>query len=265
MIDYHLHTKRCGHATGTMEAYLAEAERKNIREIGFADHFPLELLGYVPDHSVTMSAHELDDYIADIKRLRESAAIPVLLGAEVDYLPGREAVTAEALAGYPFDYVIGSIHFLDGWDFTHPHYTNRYSTMDIDGLYHKYFAVVKKLAESRLFDIVGHLDVVKKFSFFPRKNRDDLVAVTCRALAENGLCVELNTAGWRAPVGEAYPAGEFLRACLQLGVPVTLGSDAHKPQDVGSDLDRAVSLLIGLGFSEIATFVNRKRVMRPLY
>jgi histidinol-phosphatase (PHP family) len=264
MIDYHLHTNRCGHATGTMEAYLTEAETKNISEIGFADHFPLGLLGYVPDHPVSMGALELEDYMADVKRLRELAAIPIRLGVEVDYLPGREAVTAEALAGYPFDYVMGSIHFLDGWDFTNPCDMSRYSTMDIDGLYHKYFTVVKKLAESRLFDIVGHLDVVKKFSFFPRENWDDVIAATCRALADNGLCVELNTAGWRAPVGEAYPAKEFLRTCLQLGVPVTLGSDAHIPQDVGSDLDRAVSLLIGLGFSEIATFVNRKRVMRPL-
>jgi len=211
-----------------------------------------------------MEADELQDYVADVERLRQKASIPVRLGVEVDYLPGRESVTGRALAGFTFDYVIGSVHFLDGWDFTHPRYVDTYSTLDIDGLYEQYFVTVQRMAESRLFDIVGHLDVVKKFSFFPRRNWGALVSNTCRVLAEHGLCVELNTAGWRAPVEEAYPAAIFLKQCLSLGIPVTLGSDAHYPHDVGSGLQRAVSLLAGIGYTEIATFSNRKRIMLPI-
>jgi histidinol-phosphatase (PHP family) len=264
MIDYHIHTARCCHASGTMDEYLAEAERKGLAEIGFADHLPLEMLGCEPDDQVTMLPAELPDYLADVERIRQKASIPVLTGIEADYLPGRESVTAAVLAAYPFDYVIGSIHFLEDWDFTHPRYVEQYRKADVDLLYEQYFAVVARLAESRLFDIAGHLDVVKKFAFFPQGDWSALVDKTCRILAANDLCVELNSGGWRAPVGEAYPGPAFLEKCLSLGVPVTLGSDAHSPRDVGDGLERAVALLKKVGFTEVATFIGRKRIMRPL-
>ncbi|MBS4022190.1 MAG: histidinol-phosphatase HisJ family protein [Dethiobacter sp.] len=264
MIDYHIHTSRCCHATGVIDEYLAEAERKGLLEIGFADHFPLELLGCEPENRVTMHADELPAYLADVERMRKIACIPVRTGVEADYLPGREEVTAAALAAYPFDYIIGSIHFLDSWDFTHPRYLEHYRKTDLDLLYEQYFATVAKMAGSGLFDIAGHLDVVKKFAFFPQKDWSYLVEKTCRVLAANDLCVELNSSGWRAPVAEAYPSRTFLEKCRSLGVAVTLGSDAHCPGDVGRDLGRAVSLLKEAGFAEVAVFEGRKRMMRPL-
>ena len=264
MIDYHIHTSRCCHASGTMDEYLAEAERKGLTEIGFADHLPLEMLGYQPENQVSMLPEELPGYLADVERLRHKTNIRLITGIEADYLPGRESVTAAVLAAYPFDYVIGSIHFLKDWDFTHPRYVEQYRKADVDQLYEQYFAVVARLAESRLFDIAGHLDVVKKFAFFPQRDWSGLVEKTCRALAANDLCVELNTGGWRAPVGEAYPGTVFLEKCLALGVPVTLGSDAHCPGDVGMGLGRAAALLKKVGFTEVATFKDRKRTMRPL-
>lgn len=263
MIDYHLHTHRCDHAPGAMEDYLSEAERKGLLEMGFADHFPLELPGFAPESPVTMRGGELADYLADVAGLREVASIAVRAGVEVDYLPGSERVTQELLAAYSFDCVIGSIHFLDRWDFTHPNYAARYQTMDIDTLYEQYFATVAALAQCGLFDIVGHLDVVKKLFLFPRRRWHNLLADTCRVLARNGLCVELNTAGWRAPVGEAYLSEAFPQECLKLHVPVTLGSDIHRPEDMGSGLARAILLLKNLGFREIATF-GRRMAMTPL-
>jgi histidinol-phosphatase (PHP family) len=247
-----------------MEEYLAEAKRKGLLEIGFADHFPLDLLGFTPETPVTMRGDELPAYLADVALLREQASIPVRLGVEVDYLPGREALTARLLAALPLDYCIGSIHFLDGWDFTNPRYAGRYQAEDTDLLYARYFAMLQGLAESRLFDVVGHLDIIKKFAYFPRGSIEHLVEETCRVLAGAGLCVELNTAGWRAPAGEAYPSELFLRCCLELGIPVTLGSDAHRPEDVGAGLERAVGLLKRLGCREVAIFSGRKRSLRPL-
>lgn len=259
MLDYHIHTYRCCHATGTMAEYLAEAERKGLSEIGFADHFPLEMLGCTPENQVSMRADELEEYLSDVQTIRDSAAIPVKLGIEVDYLPGCEAVTGRLLAAYPFDYVIGSIHFLNNWDFTHPDQVERYKTASIDELYEEYFTVVGQLAKSGLFDIVGHLDVVKKFAFFPQRSWAGLMRETCATLAANDICVELNTSGWRAPVKEAYPSAAFLKICREMGIPVTLGSDAHCPQDVGRDLNRAVSILRDLGFTEAAVFSGRVR------
>jgi histidinol-phosphatase (PHP family) len=247
-----------------MEEYLAEAQAKGLREIGFADHFPLALLEFTPETQVTMTAGELEGYLRDVLAIQERSTLPVRLGVEVDYLPGREALTGKVLARYPLDYCIGSIHFLGDWDFTHPRYVSHYRTCDADRLYRTYFKTLQALAESGLFDIVGHLDVIKKYAFFPQHDWGDLLRETCRVLAASDICVELNTAGWRSPAKEAYPSEAFLRECCRLGIPVTLGSDAHCPQDVGSGLPQAVSLLKQLGFSAVTAFACRKRIMLPL-
>lgn len=264
MIDYHIHTRRCRHATGSMEEYLAEAKKKELLEIGFADHFPVELLGVNPEDQVNMDADELPHYLADVERIKEMASMPVRTGIEVDFLPGREEITAGLLARYPFDYVTGSIHFMDGWDFTHPGRFRQFSGRDLKLVYEQYFVLVEKLAASRLFDIIGHLDVVKKFGFFPREDWSWLVDRTCRSLAGEDICVELNTAGWRAPVREQYPSEAFLQKCLEYRVPVTLGSDAHRPGEVGDGLERAVALIEKIGFTEVAVFNRRERTMLPL-
>lgn len=263
-LDYHIHTSRCCHATGTMEEYVAVAEKREMTEIGFSDHFPLELLGVVPENPVSMAAAELAGYIADVQRLQKQTSIPVKLGIEVDFVPGMEKEAAKLLAAYNFDYVIGSIHFLDEWDFTHPAHVKRYESMNIYELYERYFAVVRQLAQSGICQIVGHMDVVKKFAFFPRKAWDHLLIETCQAIKDADLCVEVNTAGWRAPVAEAYPGVFMLEKCLQLGIPVTLGSDAHRPQDVGGGIQRASFMLYKLGFREVASFAGGKRTMHPL-
>ncbi|HHU29740.1 MAG: histidinol-phosphatase HisJ family protein [Bacillota bacterium] len=264
IVDYHLHTSRCGHATGEMAEYLAAARKRGVEDVGFADHFPLELLGEAPKRGISMAAEELEGYFAEIKELQQTVDIPVKIGAEVDYFPGREETAAKVLAGYDFDYLIGSVHYLDGWDFTHPGRRDLYAGKDIMELYRQYFAAICRLAESGLFDIVGHLDVIKKFGYFPPGDWTEIIDKTCRVLKETGICVEFNTSGWRAPVGEAYPGPAFLQKCRELGVPVTLGSDAHSVRDAGRGLDRAVRILRQLGFREIAVFSGRRRTMCPL-
>jgi histidinol-phosphatase (PHP family) len=264
LFDYHIHTSRCCHASGAMSEYLEEAVRKGLTEMGFADHFPLGLLNVVPDHPVTMQPPELPDYIRDVAEIRQTSPIPIRLGVEMDYLPGREKETAALLKQYDFDYVIGSIHFMDNWDFTHPGQAARYEEQDVDQIYRQYFTLVQSMAQSGLFPIIGHLDVVKKFSYFPRKNWDALLEETCAVLKKADVTVEMNTSGWRAPVGDAYPGEAFLDRFLDLGIPVTLGSDAHCPRDVGSGLRRAVAMLEKMGFRELAMFEGGERKMRPL-
>ncbi len=260
MIDYHLHTSRCCHAEGTPAEYLARAETIGLQEIGFADHFPLGLLDYTPRVQVTMLPDELDSYIEDIEDLKAASRIvSIKTGIEVDYLPGTEKKLEQLLTKHNFDYVIGSIHFLDGWDFTHPVYAVSYQERDLDALYETYFELVWSACRSGYFDIIGHIDVIKKFGFRPRGAIDHYLQETARVLAETDTSFELNTAGRDAPVGEFYPDRRLLEEALAQGVSITAGSDAHGPGQVGRYFDEAEKLLREVGYGELATFTKRKK------
>ncbi|MFO7951197.1 MAG: histidinol-phosphatase HisJ family protein [Bacillota bacterium] len=260
MIDYHLHTARCCHATGSLLDYLAEAERKGIDEVGFADHFPLDLLGFQPRNQVTMDSCELAEYIAEIEELKITASnLTLKLGIEIDYLPGTEEKLEKLLEKYSFDFVIGSIHFMDRWDFTHPDYANDYRNHDLEKLYRQYFNLVWSACKSGLFDIIGHIDVIKKFGYRPEGDLDYLRSETARLLKNTGICFELNTAGRDAPVGEFYPDRRLIEICFAEGVPVTMGSDAHAPEQVGRYYPEAISELKEAGYREVAVFKKRKR------
>ncbi len=265
MVDYHLHTARCRHAEGALKDYLFEAEQKNLDEIGFADHFPLGLLDYTPRVQVTMDPEELEEYIEQVEELKHaSSRVAVRVGIEIDYLPGTEKKLANLLKKSAFDYIIGSIHFMDGWDFTHPVYANDYAGRDIDALFHSYFELVWDACKSGLFDVIGHIDVIKKFGYQPSYDLEPLWAKTARLLKTTGTCLELNTAGRDAPVGEFYPDRRLLEMCFRENVPVTLGSDAHGPGQVGRYIMEAGELLKAVGYRELAVFERRKRKSVPL-
>lgn len=265
MIDYHIHTSRCCHACGSVEEYLQEAERKGIEEIGFADHFPLGLLDYSPRVQVTMNPSELEEYMDQVLSLKSRAdRVRVRLGIEVDYIPGREKMLERLLKRYSFDYVIGSIHFMGDWDFTHPVYADTYRNRDIEDIYSKYFRMIGDLCRSGLFDIVGHIDVVKKFGYRPDGGFEERWFEIARLLKDAGTCLELNTAGRDAPVGEFYPDRRLLEISCAEGVPVTTGSDAHDPAQVGRYFIEAEELLRSAGYTELAAFSGRTRQAIPL-
>ncbi len=265
MLDYHVHTALCRHAEGTLEEYLAEAERKGLTEIGFADHFPLGLLDYTPRAQVTMDPEELSGYIDTVLKLGASSGkVKVKLGIEVDYLPGKEENLREQLSRYPFDYIIGSVHFMDGWDFTHPVYAADYKNKDMGQLYGRYFKLVQQACLSGLFDIIGHVDVIKKFGFRPLEDLEPLWIETARMLRETGTCIELNTAGRDAPVEVFYPDQRLLELCLAEGVSITLGSDAHAPRQVGRYFSEAAAMLKEAGCSELVSFSRRRRATLKL-
>ncbi len=266
MIDYHLHTPLCRHALGAPADYLEAARGKGLREIGFADHYPLGLLGVKPHAEVTMSPEELPQYVSEIKALAAGEKeIRVKLGAEVDYLPGKEKELARLLAREPFDYVIGSIHFMDDWDFTHPYFAARFEEADLEAVYRRYFELLWQACRSGLFDIIGHIDVIKKFGYrLPPAALEPYLQRTARILKECGLCYELNSAGRAAPAAEFYPGRRLLELCCREGVPVTLGSDAHAPDQVGRYFDEALQLLQEVGYRELAVFTARQRSFIPL-
>lgn len=255
-VDYHIHTARCGHARGEMAEYLARAEALGLSELGFADHLPLL---HMVDDSLTMSLDELPAYVEDVRATASKAAIPVRLGIEADYVPETRDELTELIGAYPFDYVLGSVHFLDGWAFDDPRRIAGYDGKDPDALYDAYFEAAIDAVNSGLFDVLAHPDLIKKFAILPEADLSAHYEALADAVAGQGVAVEVSTAGLRKPVGEIYPTREFLRVCRLRDVPVTLGSDAHAPEEVGYEFASAVALLRSVGYAEIATFAGRRR------
>lgn len=249
--DYHIHTALCGHADGEPREYVERAIALGMTEIGFADHLPLsmhEQPGYA------MRREDVGEYVATVQALAREYApqIRILLGAEVDYFEQSVETDAALLAEYPFDYAIGSVHFVgDGFSFDHPRNARRFGRYGVDNVYLASYELAAKAASTGLFDIIGHLDLAKKHGHRP----DDAGRVSAAASAAltairaAGVAIELNTAGWRKPVGEAYPAPGLLAEAAALGIPLAFGSDAHHPDDVGSDFARAEALARAAGYA----------------
>jgi len=262
LVDYHIHTRMCGHAEGEMEEYVKEAIRKGLGEIGFNEHFPiLHLEDKELARRLAMSIDEFPIYVEHVQRLQKEfkKRISIKLGCEIDYLPGNMEMIMNTINEYDFDYLYGSVHFLDDWMIDHPDHKSRFENQDLYKVYKDYFSLVEEAAESRLFDCISHIDVIKKFGYKPDKDLTCIYEQTAMTLKHANVCIDVNTSGLYKPVGEIYPQEKFLKICYKHNVPVTLGSDAHKPEHVGRDFDKAVSLIKRAGYREIVRFSKRQR------
>ena len=265
LVDYHTHHYRCGHAEGQLDEYVEAAIAAGLDEIGLSDHSPIYHFGEDPHPlpKTAMSQHELPAYMVAIQEIRERFAgrIIVRLGIESDYVLGWDDHDRGLWRQYPLDYVIGSIHWLDHWSIFNPALP---PDRDHDEVYREYLLATQAAARSGAYDIIGHLDCIKTAGHLPERSVTPLLEATVRVLAESNVAIELNTSGWRKPIAECYPRAELLACCFHYGVPVTLSSDAHAPGQVASGFGDAVALLRQIGYSEIATFVQRERRMVPL-
>ncbi len=263
MIDYHIHGNFCGHATGDLDEYVVEALHREFVEIGFSAHLPKVT---DPDPYHAMLEEDLPRYVSRVRGLQERYGdrITIKLGIEADFFPGYEKETQRLIDAYPFDYVLGSIHFLDDWHFTSRAGLLRYRSENPDTAYVRYFDLVTQLIRSGLFDVLAHPDAIRRAGFRPRIPMEGAYVDVVRLLREGGMAIEVNTAGIRRSTGALYPEPAFLAVAAREGIPVTVGSDAHTPMDVGRDLDEAFRLLLELGIGEIATYSKRRITMRPL-
>src|SRR5262249_22025872 len=236
-------------------------------ELGFSDHL---FLYWLPadgrDPLLGMAEWEHDYYIQDVERCRTryAADITIRLSTEADFIPGHEQRLESILRGYDWDYVIGSVHFIDGWGFDDSRYRSKFASHDIDALYAHYFDLVGDSAETGLFDTIGHCDLVKKFGHRPAVDQSLAYTSLAARLSGAGVCVEVNTGGLRKPVGEAYPHPSLLQALRQANVPVTFGSDAHAPQEVAHEMGVACELMREAGYSEFVKYNGRRRTSVPL-
>ena len=252
IIDLHNHTALCNHAEGTMREYIQKAISQSVDIYGFSDHAPMEF-----DKKYRMSFNDMKQYQNSVLELKESFKdqIDIRLGYEVDYLPGymdRSILDADV------DYLIGSVHFIDGWGFDNPEFIGKYNEIDIDEIWQKYFDTIEEMAKSKFFDIVGHLDLIKVFKFMPTKDIKDIASNALDAISKAGMVIEINSAGLRKPTKELYPSKELLLMARERDIPITFGSDAHSPNQVGYGRDDAYKLAKEVGYDNAVVFKNRK-------
>ncbi|HRW63653.1 MAG TPA: histidinol-phosphatase HisJ family protein [Bacteroidales bacterium] len=257
MIDYHTHSLYSD-GKNTYKELLDTAYKKNLSEIGFSDHLCL----HYPDWAVKESQLlKLSDDIISLKN-NSSSPVKVKFGFEVDYIDGKEDEIRKMLEKFPLDYAIGSVHYINNWNFDT--IVDDYHSIDIDKFYNDYFLLIQKAAKSKLFDIIGHADLAKKFAFYPSFNLDAIYEETAKVFAESNAVVELNTSGKDKPCKEFYPSVDFLKQCFNHGVPVTLGSDSHHIPHLARYFNDAIQLLIEVGYTQIVSFTQRKPNYIPL-
>ncbi|MFD2168820.1 histidinol-phosphatase HisJ family protein [Tumebacillus lipolyticus] len=266
--DYHVHTERGPYTVEWLERFIETARMRGVEELGISEHgYRFKQTQALFDNEWTSKkrTEDLDEYMQMVMDARK-AGHKVKFGIELDYVPGRDEDMRHFLASYPFDYVIGSVHWLGDFGFDLLEYRTRWEERIVSEIYEEYFQILINLADSRLFQIVGHPDVIKVFGHEP-DDREFLLSWYARLAAhfkKNDQCIEVSTAGLRKPVQKMYPAPDFLRACFQAQVPIALSSDAHRPEDVGADYDTAIAYIREAGYTNICTFENRVRTLVAL-
>jgi histidinol-phosphatase (PHP family) len=265
IVDYHMHLRNereeLAHDMSSIEAFVESASAAGVDEICFTEHAyyfrELRALWTVP-YQIERCHYDLDPYVDAIVGAK-SRGLPVKLGLEVDFVRGKEEETRSLLEPYPWDFLLGSVHWIDGWGIDgEPRLTQR---VGVERAWETYFLELASAARSGLFDSLSHPDLVKIFG--DRVEGFDY-SPALDAVAESGVAVEVSTAGLRKAVGELYPAPQMLDACRERGIPVTTASDAHSSDLVGRDFDRARDLLRSAGYTTITVFEQRSPRQVPL-
>ncbi|HIE05243.1 MAG TPA: histidinol-phosphatase HisJ family protein, partial [bacterium (Candidatus Stahlbacteria)] len=257
LVDYHIHTV-LSDGEGEHRDYIEAAKRKNLGEIGFSEHLCLK------DVVWTMDPNRIEEMVKLIEELKKDSPINIRSGLEIDYLPGYEPQIEAIINRYSFDYTIGSVHFIGDFNFDSRDYIGEYERWEIYELYKRYFRLIQGTARSGLFDIIGHADVIKKYGFRPSQDISELLIETASVFKKTGVCIEVNTNGLKKPCQEVYPSSDFLKLCFQKGVPITLGSDGHRPEEVGQNFDVAIEMIKNVGYKKMARFEKRKRTLITL-
>lgn len=262
LADYHIHTVLCKHAEKGVADYKTAAQGRNISEICFSDHGP-NPDGYDPSHRMEM--RQFLSYKQMVASLQDGKAPKVLFGIETDYYEGCQKFLGEWLPRQRFDFVIGSVHYIEDWGFDNPAKSRVWESVDVTVTWRKYFELVGRLADSGLFDAVGHLDLPKKFGYRPPdKALKEMVQPALDRIARAGMGIELNTSGLRKPVGEIYPSPLILSMAHERGIPICFGSDAHTPEDVGAEFDLALGLAREAGYKSYFKMNRRSMESTPL-
>ena len=273
LTDYHLHLRPDDPDTpaeryftaANAERYREAAQERGIAELGVSEHVHRFRQCLDVWRHPFWEANAVDDLERYVAFVREETDLR--LGIEADWVGGREDRLASLLDGYEWDYVVGSVHFLRDEAVDHREWDVWRTARDPDEVWRRYFTTLGQAAASGLFDVLAHPDLVKVWGDEAPRPDGDLrrfYELAMDGIQETRIAIEVSTAGLRKPVGEIYPDPAFLRWCLECGCPVALSSDAHVPEHVGHDYDRALEYLEDLGVRELAVFDRRERRLEPV-
>ena len=256
MIDYHLHTLFCNHATGGMEGYVQNAIDLGLREICFLDHLTIQKA----DPGLSMTPLEVPYYFQAVQVLKQKYRnqISVKAGLEVDFNPAFIDIFQDIVGTFAFDVIAASLHFPGGLDIVSHRSAWRHGEKDVDEVYELYFDHLKKMLDYRYFDVICHIDLIKKFGQTPSRSFEKEFDEILSIIKDKDITVEVNTSGYDHPVADIYPSLEILKKCHELGIRITLGSDAHHPVQVGRYFEQVLPILLSTGYKKLTTFTSRK-------
>ncbi|MCK8488359.1 PHP domain-containing protein [Paenibacillus sp. MBLB2552] len=267
-----------------LDRYLTRGRERGIQKFGVVDHLYRfrECRPYYEKHMLLDDSRvgklqrtwldqvcvaSIDDFVGFVTEAKKTRP-DLALGIEADFFPGCEAELRDILAGYDWDYVIGSVHFLDGWGFDNPEAKTGFDGRDPVQTYADYYELLRQACVSGLFQIIAHPDNLKVFGFRPANEKKLLpyYRSIAKEMVRSGVITEINTGlAYRYPIAESCPSPLFLSVLADYGVPLTLSSDAHFPDDIGTLLDTALADAIKLGYKELAVFRGGERRMLPIF
>ncbi len=255
-IDLHNHTTLCNHAIDTPDQYIEKAISLGIDIYGFSEHAPMK--NFEDGYRLTLDKKEFyENMILDLKEKYKND-IHIVFGYEVDFLKGDYIL--DEISTSKVDYLIGSVHYLDKWGFDNPEFIGEYKSRDIDKIWEEYFEAVESMAKTNIFDIVGHLDLIKIFKYLPKKDIKEIAFNALKAIKKADMALEINSAGFRKPIKEQYPSKPLLELAFELDIPITFGSDAHSVEQVGFKYEDVISLAKDVGYRKAVSFQNRKKL-----
>lgn len=268
--DYHTHTLYSNHGQGHPRESVLQAIEQGLTALGFSEHFPLPLATLEPsDGGANMHWNQIDQYVQEVREVQAEFGhrLKILLGYELDYLPDLAAEMQANLNRYPADYYVGSIHIVGHFRSDHYQWLIDYTPETFEegmaenggpeAVYTRYYQLVRDFAVSFPYQIVGHLDLIKKFNVNQRyfdQNSDyylSQVEATLDVLKANSKTVEINTAGLFKEIGELYPSDPILQMILQRRLPICLSSDAHRPNHVAREFSTTWQKLTAMGFEQL--------------
>ncbi len=258
IVDYHMHLRdpleRIAHTADAVEPFVKTAAERGVDEIGFTEHVyyfrQTRLLWELP-YQTERCVYDLDAYVDAVVEAKRRG-LPVKLGLEVDHVGTRQDELAAILEPYPWDYLLGSVHWLDGLAVDSSPDAGVWAEWPVEQVWRRYFEALAELAASGHVDVLAHPDLPKIFGRRPER-------IEYPPLAD--VALEISTNGRYKPVGELYPDLELLQAA---GLPVTLASDAHVPENVGRDFGLALELARAAGYETVTVFDHRRMRQEPL-
>ena len=264
IVDYHMHLRDerndIAHRAGAVEPFVECARERGVDEIGFTEHvyyFGSTREVWTKRYQTERCVYDLDAYVDAVLDAKRSG-LPVKLGLEVDWFPPANERLGEILAPYPWDYLLGSVHWLDGASVDSAPDEGAWTRWPEDEVWRRYAEEWGRAARSGFFDVMSHPDLAR---IFGAEGADERYAELAAAADEGGVALEISTAGLRKPVGKIYPDERLLRLSA---APVTLASDAHEPQTVGFEIEQAVELARRNGRDTVSVFEGRSRRQEPL-